>query len=289
MRILSIRCRSAVNPLCNVIPTHLCCRVNFPVCTVLVHYHGAGRHGLLQHFVPFDATAPPDAVPCTPAPLHTLRAVQVQPPGFMLHMLPYTDEVRFVAGTCPALPPAVVPKVRPARAGAAAVAAAGALVDALTDPRASRYQFDGPKERYREATLRGQVLGEDPPERSDPAFNTVRQYMASQGIPTSAKEGFLGQVGTLELLAWFWPPCDARMGGFVLLCRFCSPISLGRLAPDACYRVGGWGHDIFVDTRCCSTLSRYSSYCCLRGTRACECAVNGPPVHSPCISYITLA
>lgn len=147
-----------------------------------------------------------------PATLHPLRAVQIQPPGFALYLLPYTDEVRLVSGTCPALPPAVVPQVTPARAGPAAVEAAGALIDALTDPRASRFQFDGPKERYREATLRGQILGEDPPERSDPAFNTVRRFMASQGVPSSAKEGFLGKVGTPKLPACAWHACVAEPG-----------------------------------------------------------------------------
>eukprot|EP00892_Ulva_mutabilis_P011363 jgi/Ulvmu1/859/UM100_0010.1 len=120
---------------------------------------------------------------------------QVQPPGFALHMLPYTDEVRLVSASCPALPPAVVPKLpRIPRASPFAVNAAGALVDALTDPHASRYQFDGPKQLYREATIRAQVLGDEPPDRKDRAFNGVRRFMEARAVPAGVREAFLGQV-----------------------------------------------------------------------------------------------
>lgn len=132
--------------------------------------------------------------------------VQVQPPGFALHLLPYTDEVRLVSSTCPSLPPAVLPKVNVCRASESAVHAAGAFVDALTDRSASRFQFSGPKELYRDATIRAQVLGDDPPDRKDPEFHGVRRYMEAQAIPSSVKEAFLGQVG--PSLARVWRCCQ---------------------------------------------------------------------------------
>lgn len=83
--------------------------------------------------------------------------MQVQPPGFLLHQLPYTDEVRSVAPEEVRLPPAVLPQVPRARAQKVSIAAAGALVDALSDDSVTCGTFKSPHAAFGNDVLRAQV------------------------------------------------------------------------------------------------------------------------------------
>lgn len=133
--------------------------------------------------------------------------VQVQPGGFAMHVLPYTDEVRIVAPSCPCIPAVCQPALDPPsdppslpapsrRPPEAAVAAAAAMIDAMTDPDMTRFQFESPEVSFATAVLRSQVLNEEPPDRA--GFNGVRAYLAKRvkenPVPLRVKEAFLEQV-----------------------------------------------------------------------------------------------
>lgn len=94
---------------------------------------------------------------CCQLPLTARANLQVQPPGFILHPLPYTDEVRSVAPCTVRLPPAVLPQVPRARAGKVATGAAGALIEALSDDGVRRGTFRSPHAAFGNDVLRAQV------------------------------------------------------------------------------------------------------------------------------------
>jgi Ku70/Ku80 beta-barrel domain len=135
---------------------------------------------------------------------HAARAVQVQPGGFAVHTLPYTDELRIVSPGCPSIAAACLPALAPCEElpkpyeppRPFAVNAACALVDALSDDAVTRFQFENPEAAFAAAVLRAQVLGRDPPARAD--FNSMHEYLrcrtAAAPVPLRVKEDFLDRV-----------------------------------------------------------------------------------------------
>jgi hypothetical protein len=127
---------------------------------------------------------------------HVAVEVQVQPPGFEMRLLPYTDELKFVSASCQQVPPGMLPGLHQVRAGPEAVAAAGALVDALTDSQANIRMFGSPEELFAGQVLRAQVLGTDLPDRGQ--FSAATDYLerraATAPVPAAVSESFIGQV-----------------------------------------------------------------------------------------------
>ena len=86
---------------------------------------------------------------------------QWQPPGFSIHPLPYTDEVRLVAAHRVMPSPAVVPDIPRLRAQPQSVRAAGALIDSMVDDKVTRGTFTSAAGAFGAAVLRAQVCVAD--------------------------------------------------------------------------------------------------------------------------------
>ena len=122
-------------------------------------------------------------------------AVQVTPPGFVMHTIPYADESRDVA-----IEPKVLSEIAaPVTADSAAVKAAGDLIDAMTDTSVTRYAFSNTETDFSTLVLRAQIMGSElpaPQAHKDSMSHYLEQLALSRRMPATVRDAYLNRVRT---------------------------------------------------------------------------------------------